>query len=70
MLPTAMAFSPCVNIFVWLGLGSGPIESFMQIIELIIWVWETAEIHVIVITVISAFKKYAVGEFGLNYVIA
>ena len=47
MLPTAMAFSPCVNIFVWLGLGSGPIESFMQIIAVIIWVWETAEVFML-----------------------
>ena len=47
MLPTAMAFSPCVNIFVCLGLGSGPIESFMQIIAVIIWVWETAEVFML-----------------------
>ena len=38
-----MAFSPCVSIFVWLGLGSGQIVRFIQIIAVIICVWETAE---------------------------
>ena len=38
-----MAFSPCVSIFVWLGLESGQIVRFIQIIAVIICVWETAE---------------------------